>query len=149
MDFLFFVVTNGVTILLTVITFDTDLGFQPSKGHFDLKFYAPSYHRIKNEKKMESKIFKDGDQNFFLKSQIDEIWRKFFSRWRPKFFFKDGVQNFFFLLFDFQFIFELKIYLYRLFLGFLHFLSYTDSTVISSFFMLTSSFSLARYTVIF
>ena len=53
-------------LLLSVITFDGELGFQPSKGHFHLKFYAPSYHRIKNEKKMESK-------NFFLKSQIDEI----------------------------------------------------------------------------
>ena len=59
--------TNGVTKLQTFITFDADLGFQPSTGHFHLKFYTPSYYRIKNEKRwIFSKLFfQDGDQIFF------------------------------------------------------------------------------------
>ena len=73
--------------LLTFITFDGGFRFQPSKGHFPLKFYAPSYCIIKNRKKdgFQKFLFEDGVQNFFFWNRRD----------RKKIFFQDGVKIFF------------------------------------------------------
>ena len=96
--------------LLPDITFDGELRFQPSKGHFHLKFYAPSYCIIKMEKRWIPKkyFFKDGVQIFFFWNRRD----------RKKIFFQDGVKKFskmeskkIFFFFDFNSFFELKTYL--------------------------------------
>ena len=78
------------SFLLTFITFDGELRFQPSKGHFHLKFYAPSYLTIKIRKK-------DGVQNFF--SGIDEIGTKFFFKMESKIFQRWSPEIFFFFRF--------------------------------------------------
>ncbi len=93
---------------------------------------------------------------FFSKMETKFFFEISNRRDMTKFFFQDGVQiifqrwrpTFFFLLFDFQFIFELKIYHFRLLFGFFHFLSYTDSTVIFSLIVFTDLATLARDTVI-
>ena len=84
--------TKWSHFLVTDITFDGELRFQPSKGHFYLKFNAPSYPIIKFRKK-------DGFQKIFfefsIRRDMTENTKFFFQRWSPNFFFSKMESKFY------------------------------------------------------